>query len=72
MYSKTELENKAQIELLTIAEQMGIPRAKRLEQQELIYRILDVQAATPAEKDDQDDSQTRRSCTGCSRRAIMT
>ena len=59
MYSKTELENKAQIELLTIAEQMGIPRAKRLEQQELIYRILDVQAATPAEKDDQDDSQRR-------------
>ncbi len=52
MFSKTELENKAHIELIDIAKEMGINRANRLEQQDLIYRILDHQAAnpTPAEK----------------------
>ena len=47
MYSKSELENKAQIELIDIAKQMGLSKATRLEQQELIYRILDHQAANP-------------------------
>ena len=47
MFSKTELENKALIELIDIAKQMGINRANRLEQQDLIYHILDHQAANP-------------------------
>ena len=47
MYSKSELENKAQIELIDIAKQMGLSKATRLEPQELIYRILDHQAANP-------------------------
>ena len=47
MYSKSELENKAHIELIDIAKQMGLSKATRLEQQELIYRILDHQAANP-------------------------
>ena len=52
MFSKTELENKAHIELIDIAKEMGINKASRLEQQDLIYRILDHQAAnpTPAEQ----------------------
>ena len=49
MYSKTELEAKAQIDLIGIAEQLGISRlrAMTLNTQDLIYRILDRQAATP-------------------------
>ena len=47
MFNKTELENKAHIELIDIAKQMGINRASHLEQQDLIYRILDHQAANP-------------------------
>jgi len=49
MYSKTELEAKAQIDLIGIAEQLGISklRAMTLNPQDLIYRILDRQAATP-------------------------
>jgi len=50
MYSKTELEAKAQIDLIGIAEQLGISklRAMTLNPQDLIYRILDRQAAAPA------------------------
>ncbi len=49
MYSKTELEAKAQIDLIGIAEQLGISklRAMTLNPQDLIYRILDRQAANP-------------------------
>ncbi len=47
MYSKSELSSKAHIELITIAEEMGISKAKRLDAQELIYKILDHQAANP-------------------------
>ena len=50
MFSKTELEAKAQIELIDIAKQMGINRASHLESQELIYRILDHQAANPSKE----------------------
>ena len=48
MYSKTELETKAHIELIDIAKEMGLSKATRLEPQELIYRILDHQALHPA------------------------
>ncbi len=47
MYSKTELTAKAHIELIGIAEEMGIAKAKRLEPQELVYKILDHQASHP-------------------------
>ncbi len=49
MYSKTELEAKAQIDLIGIAEQLGISklRAMTLTPQDLIYRILDRQAIKP-------------------------
>ena len=49
MFNKTELENKAQIELIDIARRMGISRASHLDGQELIYRILDHQASNPPE-----------------------
>ena len=47
MYNKTELTAKAHIELIDIAEKMGISKAKRLDAQDLIYKILDHQAANP-------------------------
>ncbi len=48
MYSKAELTAKAHIELIDIAEKMGIPKAKRLDVQDLVYKILDHQASNPA------------------------
>ena len=50
MFSKSELESKAQIDLINIAKQMGISRATHLDPQELIYRILDHQAANPTQE----------------------
>ena len=50
MFSKSELETKAQIELMEIAKQMGISRTNHLNSQELIYRILDHQAANPTKE----------------------
>ena len=47
MYSKSDLTSKAQIELIGIAEGMGIAKAKRLDAQELVYKILDHQAMHP-------------------------
>ena len=47
MYSKAELEAKAHIELINIAQELGIPRAKRLEAQELIYKIIALQSENP-------------------------
>ena len=47
MYSKTELSAKAHIELINIAKELGIPHASRAEAQELIYKILDLQASNP-------------------------
>ena len=47
MYSKAELTAMAHIQLMTIAEDMGISKAKRMEAQELVYKILDHQATHP-------------------------
>ena len=47
MYIKSELENKLVSELKTIANQLGIPKADKLEKEEIIYKILDFQAANP-------------------------
>ena len=62
MYSKSELTAKAHIELIDIAEKMGIAKAKRLDAQDLIYKILDHQASNPqrGESLPQDDSESQR------------
>ncbi len=57
MYNKSELSAKAQIELIDIAKELGVHRADRLDAQELIYKILDVQANTPSDKNQQGDDQ---------------
>ena len=51
MYSKSDLTSKAHIELMGIAEGMGIARAKRMDAQELVYKILDHQAMHPENKE---------------------
>ena len=47
MYSKSELEAKAHIELINIAKELGIPRATRMDAQELIYKIIGLQSENP-------------------------
>jgi transcription termination factor Rho len=47
MYSKTELEAKAHIELINIAKELGIPRATRMDAQELMYKIIALQSENP-------------------------
>ncbi len=48
MYSINDLTAKAHIELIGIAKTMGIARASHYSAQELIYKILDEQAAKPS------------------------
>ncbi|MBR1770015.1 MAG: transcription termination factor Rho [Bacteroidales bacterium] len=50
MYNKTTLETKTIEELKAIAESMNISKIKRLDEQELIYKILDYQASHPDEE----------------------
>ena len=47
MYSKSELTAKAHIELIEMAKELGIPKATRMDAQELVYKILDHQAENP-------------------------
>ena len=47
MFSKSELTAKAHIELIEMAKEMGIPKATRMDAQELVYKILDHQASNP-------------------------
>ncbi|MCS6823066.1 MAG: transcription termination factor Rho [Cytophagaceae bacterium] len=47
MYTIEELDNMLISELKDIAEKLEIPNAKKLLKQELIYKILDVQATKP-------------------------
>ena len=51
MYSKSDLSNKAHIELIEIAKELGISRSSRMDPQELIYKILDAQAKNPSQED---------------------
>ncbi len=60
MYSKSELENKAHVDLIGIAEQMGISRAKRKSAQELIYDIIDFQSANPTTEDRKAEDAARQ------------
>lgn len=63
MYSKSELSNKAQIELINIAKEMGVSRPDKYDPQDLIYKILDLQASQPpapaGKKVSDDDPKTK-------------
>ena len=47
MYTKEELTKTALVSLIEIAKDLGISRASKLSENELIYKILDHQAANP-------------------------
>jgi transcription termination factor Rho len=61
MYDILQLNDMLVPELLDIAEQLKITGAKKLEKQELVYKILDKQAITAKDtKSDGDDTQPKR------------
>jgi transcription termination factor Rho len=59
MYDILQLNDMLVPELLDIAEQLKIPAAKKLDKQELVYKILDKQALTPSDKSDADSDNKR-------------
>ena len=62
MYDILQLNDMLVPELLDIAEQLKITGAKKLEKQDLIYKILDKQAvaASEAKSDNADDKPKRK------------
>ncbi len=60
MYDILQLNDMLVPELLDIAEQQDISNAKKLEKQELIYKILDKQTLMNTEKKDSDLEKTKR------------
>lgn len=52
MYSKSELSKKTLDELKSIAKELNISKTNKLNQEELIYKIIDFQAANPAQDDE--------------------
>lgn len=61
MYDILQLNDMLVPELLDIADQLKIPNAKKLEKQELVYKILDKQAVmASAEKPAAGEEKTRR------------
>ena len=52
MYTKEELTKTALVSLIEIAQGLGISRASKLTENELIYKILDHQAANPDPEDE--------------------
>ncbi|MEJ0104261.1 MAG: Rho termination factor N-terminal domain-containing protein [Bacteroidota bacterium] len=50
MYDILQLNDMLVPELLDIAEQLKIPNARKLDKQELVYKILDRQAVVASEK----------------------
>jgi transcription termination factor Rho len=60
MYDILQLNDMLVPELLDIAEQLKIPSAKKLDKQELVYKILDKQAVVSSEKTETPGDKTRR------------
>src|SRR5574338_83991 len=60
MYDILQLNDMLVPELLDIAEQLKIPNAKKLDKQELVYKILDRQAVIDSEKKNSSDEKPRR------------
>jgi transcription termination factor Rho len=70
MYSKSELTAKAHIELIEMAKEMGIPKATRMDAQELIYKILDHQAENPVRE--QNSAKEQRNMGGNSEKPFTS
>jgi transcription termination factor Rho len=59
MYDILQLNDMLVPELLDIAEQLKIPNVKKLDKQELVYKILDKQALSPSDKTDSMDGDDK-------------
>ena len=63
MYNKSQLDTKSLEDLKKIAQELNITKLNKLNEQELIYKILDHQAANPAKEDEEESapkSKTQR------------
>src|ERR1700756_2438714 len=60
MYDILQLNDMLVPELLDIAEQLKIPSAKKLDKQELVYKILDRQAVISSEKGENSNDKPKR------------
>ncbi|MBP1630207.1 MAG: transcription termination factor Rho [Bacteroidetes bacterium] len=58
MYNKSQLETKSIEELKSIAQDLKISKINKLNEQELIYKIIDFQAANPTAEDSETESKT--------------
>jgi transcription termination factor Rho len=74
MYDILQLNDMLVPELLDIAEQLKIPNAKKLDKQELIYKILDSQAVAASEKPEKEikKARTRKPATVKASTGIVT
>ncbi|MFA7081502.1 MAG: transcription termination factor Rho [Bacteroidales bacterium] len=59
MYNKSQLDTKSLEELKSIAEELSIPKINKLKEQDLIYKILDHQAANPKKEDIEKENTTK-------------
>ncbi|MDR0970876.1 MAG: transcription termination factor Rho [Bacteroidales bacterium] len=60
MYSKTQLEAKTLEELKEIAKEIKIPKYSKLKEQDLVYKILDYQAANPTTETKQAENKPKQ------------
>ena len=60
MYDILQLNDMLVPELLDIAEQLKIPAAKKLDKQELVYKILDKQALVASDAKGDSSEKTKR------------
>lgn len=60
MYSKSELSKKTLDELKSIAKELNISKTNKLNQEELIYKIIDFQAANPSKDEEKREPRETR------------
>lgn len=59
MYTKKELIDMPLLRLQELAKELGISRIARFNQQELVYKVLDIQASQMASADDEKNAENR-------------
>lgn len=60
MYNKSQLDTKSLEDLKAIAQELNIPKLNKLNEQELIYKILDFQAANPSKEEKEESSSPKQ------------
>lgn len=60
MYNKSELDTKSLDDLKLIAKELNIPKFNKFKETELVYKILDFQAANPADEDIAKESEKKQ------------